>query len=55
LQYVRRADCTRRQDHLTPGLGPLDFTAGAAARELDAGCALAVEQNAMDQCVGDEL
>ena len=52
LQDVRRANRARRQDDLTPRIGLLD---GAAARELDAGCALAVEQDAMHEGVGDEL
>jgi hypothetical protein len=30
LQDVRRADGARRQDHLMPGLGPLDRAAGTA-------------------------
>jgi len=35
----------RRQDHFARRIGPLD---GAAARELDTRCALAVEQDAVD-------
>ena len=55
LQDVRRADGTRRQDHLTRRIGSLDRTAGTAARELDTPRALAVKQDAVDQCMGDEL
>jgi hypothetical protein len=32
LQDVRRADSTRRQDHLAVGLGPLDHTAALGIR-----------------------
>jgi hypothetical protein len=41
LQDMRRADRTRRQDYLMPRLGPLDRAARTAAREFDAGRALA--------------
>jgi hypothetical protein len=49
---VRRADGASRQDHLARRIGPLD---DPVARELDAGRTLAVEQDAVDQRVGDEL
>src|SRR5579862_9202345 len=49
---MRRADRARRQDHLAPRVGSFH---GAAARELDAGRALAVEHDAVHQRLGDEL
>src|SRR5215469_12314993 len=52
LQNVRRADRTRRQDHFARRIGPLD---DPVAREFDACRTLAVEQDAVDQGVGDEL
>src|SRR5204863_2881841 len=55
LQDVRRADRAGRQDHLAPGVGPHYGPARAAARELDADRALAVEQDAVHQGLGDEL
>jgi len=53
LQDVRRADRTRREDHLARRLGPFDGP--AAQRELDARRTLAVEQDAMHQRVSDGL
>jgi hypothetical protein len=53
LQDVRRADRTRREDHLARRLGPFDGP--AAQRELDARRTLAVEQDAMHQRVSDRL
>src|SRR5580704_9532927 len=47
-----RADGARRQQDFPCGLDVLD---GAAAREFDAGRALAVKENAMDQRIGDQL
>ena len=55
LQDVRRADRSRRQDHLARRIGSLDRTAGTAAREFDARRSLAVENDAVHQRVGDEL
>src|ERR1700756_3283969 len=52
---ARRPDTPRRQNPLPPGRGPLHGAAGTAAREFDTGRTLAVEQDAMDQRVGDEL
>ena len=52
LQDMRRADRTAGEDHLTRGIGALDV---AGARELDADRALAVEQHAMHQGVGDDF
>src|SRR5580658_4268133 len=49
---MRRSDRSARQDHLTLGLDLLD---GAATGEFDAGRALAVKKNAMDQRIGDQL
>jgi hypothetical protein len=50
LQDVRRADGTRRQDHIAVGLGALDvIRPWAAAFEFDTNCALAVEQDAAHQ------
>jgi len=40
LQDVQRADRARRQDHLPRRIGPLDRTAGTAAREFDRDVAL---------------
>ena len=44
LQYVRRADRTRHEEHLARRIGALD---AAAACEFDAGRALAVEHDAV--------
>src|SRR5215468_12531412 len=51
LQDVRRADRAARQDDFARRLGTLHF---AAALELDAGRALAVEQNAAHERIGDD-
>src|SRR6516225_10202107 len=55
LQNVRRADSACRQDDLARRIYPLDSTAGTAARELDTGRPLAVKQDTVHQCMGDEL
>ncbi len=52
LQDMRRADRAAGQDHLGQRVDALGL---AAARELDPDRALAVEQHAMHQRVGDDL
>src|SRR5260370_5935476 len=52
LQDVRRADGTRREDHLALGLGPFDCT---VAGELDGDRALALEHDAVHQRMGYQL
>src|ERR1041384_2363906 len=51
LQDMRRADRSAREDDFARRLGLLDFT---AARKLNRGRALAVEQHAMYQRIGDD-
>jgi len=51
LQHVRRADRTRRQDHLAPYDDPLDPT---AARILDRDRTCALEHDAVHQRIGDD-
>src|ERR1043166_9976198 len=50
-QDMRRADRSAREDDFARRLGLLDFT---AARKLNRGRALAVEQHAMYQRIGDD-
>jgi hypothetical protein len=52
LQDMRRPDGPRREDHFTRGVDPLQ---PAAPRVLDAGGAATVEQDAVDQSIGDDL
>src|SRR5437660_3073147 len=51
LQDMRRPDGARRQDHFSRGVDPLQ---PAAAGVLDADRTGAVEQDAVDQSVGDD-
>src|SRR5260370_41254661 len=52
LQDVRRPDSARRQDHFPSRVDPLQ---PAAPRVLDADRTGAVEQDPVDQSVGDDL
>src|SRR6476660_1480804 len=55
LQDMRGADRAGREDHLAACIGPLNRSAGTAARELDADRTAAVKYDAMDQSMGHQL